>query len=157
MRNGTIAQWTRAQHAQHGAAVRLSPREVSFISGETAWPDIYGFRTGKHQNTGPYLKDMSWYLKPVNGVRSLISSDESAHSRMRRNLAHAFSDRALRGQEGLVQRYVDLLVHRIGEQGVSGKGVDIMRWYSKCLCAMCNRDRMLIWCLRLSQTLLLLM
>jgi hypothetical protein len=34
--------------------VRLSPDEVSFISGETAWADIYGFRVGRlkgHLNT----------------------------------------------------------------------------------------------------------
>ena len=50
---------------------------------------------------------------------------------MRRNLSHAFSDKALRQQEPLIQSYVDLLVHRIGEQVAEGKEVDITRWYSK--------------------------
>lgn len=34
-------------HKTYGDVVRFSPNEVSFISIETAFPDIYGFRTGK--------------------------------------------------------------------------------------------------------------
>lgn len=34
-------------HKKYGEVVRISPNEVSFTSGETAWPEIYGFRTGK--------------------------------------------------------------------------------------------------------------
>ena len=34
-------------HKKYGEVVRMSPNEVSFTSGETAWPEIYGFRTGK--------------------------------------------------------------------------------------------------------------
>lgn len=60
MRNGNIVPWIKDQHDKYGDAVRLAPNEVSFISGETAWPDIYGFRTGKYKNTGAYLKDRSW-------------------------------------------------------------------------------------------------
>jgi hypothetical protein len=60
VRNGNIARWLKELHEEHGDAVRVAPNEVSFISGETAWQDIYGFRTGKHKHTGPYLKDRSW-------------------------------------------------------------------------------------------------
>ncbi|KAF1833178.1 cytochrome P450 monooxygenase-like protein [Decorospora gaudefroyi] len=130
MRNGSIVPWMKKLHEEYGDAVRVAPDEVSFISGETAWPDIYGFRTGKYKNTGPYLKDKSWYLKPLNGVRSIVSADEETHSRMRKNLSHAFSDKALRQQEPLIQGYVDLLVHRLREHATEGKDVDIMRWYN---------------------------
>ncbi|KAF1941734.1 cytochrome P450 monooxygenase-like protein [Clathrospora elynae] len=130
MRNGSINAWIKSQHDQYGDAVRLAPGEVSFISGETAWPDIYGFRIGRHKNTGHYLKDKNWYALPVNGVRSLISADTERHSCMRRNLSHAFSDRALRQQEPLIQSYVDLLVQRIGEHAAEGKDMDITQWYN---------------------------
>lgn len=60
MRNGDIAKWTKELHEKYGDAVRVAPNQVSFISGETAWPDIYGFRTGKYKNTGHYLKDRNW-------------------------------------------------------------------------------------------------
>src|SRR4051812_9812525 len=83
IRNGTIAPWLRELHRKYGDAVRVNPSEVSFISGETAWQDIYGFRTGKHK-TGAYLKDRSWFSKPINGTYSIVASDEEAHSRMRK-------------------------------------------------------------------------
>jgi len=49
---------------------------------------------------------------------------------MRRSLSHAFSDKALRGQESLIQSYVDLLVQRLGEHAAEDTDVDIRTWYS---------------------------
>jgi cytochrome P450 len=123
-------RWTQQLHDTYGSAVRLAPNDVSFISGETAWADIYGFRTGAHKHTGAYLKDRTWFPTPINGVYTLLAADEADHSRMRRNLSHAFSAQALREQETLVQRYVDLLVFRLGEHAEKGERVDIMRWYN---------------------------
>jgi hypothetical protein len=59
-RKGNIANWVKQLHEQYGEVVRVAPTEVSFISGDTAWPDIYGFRTGKYKNTGAFLKDRAW-------------------------------------------------------------------------------------------------
>jgi cytochrome P450 len=125
-----MVAWIKEQHEKYGDAVRLAPNDVSFISGETAWPDIYGFRSGKYKNTGAYLKDRAWFPKPINGVYTLLAADEVDHSRIRRNLSHAFSDKALREQEPLIQQYVDLLVHRLGEHAAENKPIDIMRWYN---------------------------
>jgi len=130
MRNGNIVPWIKEQHDKYGEVVRLAPTEVSFISGETAWPDIYGFRTGRYKNTGAYLKDRSWFPTPINKVWSIIPANEEDHSRMRRNISHAFSDKALREQETLIQSYVNLLVHRLSENAQEGKDVDIVRWYT---------------------------
>ena len=130
MRNGTILPWVQKNHEIYGDVVRLAPGEVSFISGETAWQDIYGFRTGNHK-TPPYLKDRTWFPKPMNGVYSIIGSDEALHTKLRRNFSHAFSDKALRSQEGIIQGFVDLLVHRLHEQVQEGvAAVDLMRWYN---------------------------
>ena len=50
---------------------------------------------------------------------------------MRRSLAPAFSDKALREQESLIQSYDDLLIHCLGEQIELGKPVvDMTRWYN---------------------------
>jgi cytochrome P450 len=130
MRAGSIAAWIKELHEKHGDAVRIAPNEVSFTSGETAWPEIYGFRSGKYKNTGAYLKDLTWFPKPINGVYSMLLSDEANHSRMRRSLSHAFSDKALREQEKLIQQYVDLLVYRLGEHAAEEEHVDIVRWYN---------------------------
>ncbi|KAF2478053.1 cytochrome P450 monooxygenase-like protein [Lindgomyces ingoldianus] len=130
LRNGNVLPWIRDLHEKYGDVVRVTPTDVSFISGETAWQDIYGFRTGKHK-TEAYLKDHNWFPQPINGTYSLIASDEASHSRMRRNLSHAFSDKALRDQEGLIQGFVDLLVLRLKEAIQESKPtVDIMRWYN---------------------------
>jgi cytochrome P450 len=129
-RSGTIAQWLQKLHTQYGDVVRVAPTELSFISGETAWPDIYGFRTGKYKDTGAYLKDRAWFPKPLNGVYSIIPSLEADHSRLRRNLSHAFSDKALRAQEPLIMSYVDLLIHKLSSFAEKGEEVNIMRWYN---------------------------
>ena len=60
MFDGSSVQWVKECHDKYGDAVRVTPSEVSFISGETAWQSIYGFRVGKSKNTGYYLKDRSW-------------------------------------------------------------------------------------------------
>ncbi|USP76606.1 cytochrome P450 monooxygenase-like protein [Curvularia clavata] len=130
VRAGSIVSWLEALHKKYGHAVRLAPNEVSFSSGDTAWPDIYGFRTGKHKDVGVYSKDKSWLAEPPNGVQHLINADEVTHTRMRRTLAHAFSDKSLREQEPLLQEYADLLVERLSQYATDGKSTDIVRWYN---------------------------
>lgn len=111
--------------------MRYSPDEVSFISGETAWQDIYGFRTGKSKGTESFqkvriicvvirgkltvVKNPVFYGKPPNGVPSMLLAADQPHGRMRRTISHAFSDKALREQEPLIQRYADLLIDRLKE------------------------------------------
>ncbi len=131
IRNGTMAHWIQRLHEKYGDVVRIAPNELSFISGESAWQDIYGLRIGK-RNTGAYLKDPMFFPLPPNGVNSMIAANEADHARERRLVSHAFSDRALRDQESIIQSYVDLLVQRLHEQ-VQGEGhgkVDMVRWYN---------------------------
>ncbi|USP80045.1 cytochrome p450 monooxygenase [Curvularia clavata] len=130
VRTGKIHSWIQEVHEKYGEAVRVAPAEVSFISAETAWSDVYGFRTGKYKDTGAYLKDPAWYTMPVNGVRSILSADEEAHSRMRRNLSHLFSEKSLRQQESLIRGYVDLLVQRMSEHAAQGQEMDLVRWFN---------------------------
>lgn len=107
--------------------VRIAPDELSFISGETAWQDIYGFRGGKKAEFG---KDLHWYSPSPNNVRSMLSTTRESHSRVRRIFSHAFSDKALRDQEPLIQRYIDLLVQRLRERAEQGVDVDVVRYYN---------------------------
>jgi hypothetical protein len=60
----------------------------------------------------------------------MLASNEADHSRVRRNLSHAFSDKVLREQEQLIMQYVDLLVYRLREHAEAGKPVDMMSWYN---------------------------
>ena len=65
-----------------------------------------------------------------NGITSVLSADDTAHSRQRRLLAHAFSDKALREQEPLLHGYVDLLISKLHEESHARDGVvDLVDWY----------------------------
>ncbi|KAK8199757.1 cytochrome P450 [Phyllosticta capitalensis] len=108
---GTIPGYVAQLHAQYGPVVRLAPNELSYITAE-AWRDIYGH---KLNNRGGLAKDLTFYSQDSVGENGIIRTNDSDHARQRRLLAHAFSDRALRDQEPLIRRYVDLLSKKIGE------------------------------------------
>ncbi|KAF6220920.1 hypothetical protein HO133_002600 [Letharia lupina] len=128
---GTTVENTVKLHEKYGEMVRISPNEVSFISAETAFPDIYGFRTGKLKGHLNMAKDPVWYVKPENGAPAILQANDEDHSRGRRVLAHAFSERALMAQEPLLQRYVGQLVDGLKEvTSASNDAVDMVRWYN---------------------------
>lgn len=103
--------------------VRISPRELSFINADV-WNDFFGKRGIV------YDKDMAVYGKLPNGVPSLLTANRYDHSRMRRVLNHAFSERALREHEPVVEGYVNLLISRLHEKIQEGANVDLLDWYS---------------------------
>ncbi len=57
---GTTAQNVLKLHEKYGEVVRLTPNEISISSGETAWQEIYGFRTGKQKGQLSMQKDRAW-------------------------------------------------------------------------------------------------
>jgi cytochrome P450 len=113
-------------HDKYGDVVRTAPRTLVYRSPQ-AWKDIYGHRKS---GDGSFLKDPKFYLQGPNGP-NIINSNDADHSRGRRLLSHAFSERALREQEGLVQSYVDMLIDRLkGEISASRETVDMSQWYN---------------------------
>ncbi|KAJ5547095.1 hypothetical protein N7494_004680 [Penicillium frequentans] len=114
-----------ALHDRYGPVVRISPDELAFNTPQ-AFRDIYGARPG-----GCLPKDRSRYIPPANGVDHLVCAvDHGVHARQRRLLAHAFSERALRDQEGLITAYVDTMITKLQEEVDKGKNVpvDIKNW-----------------------------
>ncbi|KAJ6086858.1 hypothetical protein N7467_005772 [Penicillium canescens] len=113
-----------ALHARYGPAIRISPDELAFNTPQS-FRDIYGNRPG-----GCFQKDRSHYIKPANGVDHLVCAvDNSTHARQRRLLAHAFSEKALRDQEGLIRGYVDTLINKLRLRVKHGDSlVDIKSW-----------------------------
>ncbi|KAJ5168470.1 Cytochrome monooxygenase lcsI [Penicillium canariense] len=113
-------------HDRYGDVVRIGPTALVYRSAK-AWTDIYGQRKSGDR---PFLKDPKFYMSGPNGP-NLLNADEADHARGRRLLSHAFSERALRDQEGLIGSYVDLLVDRLkGEIAASRETVDMTRWYN---------------------------
>ena len=119
---GNCENKTLDLHEKYGPVVRVGVNELSYISPQ-AWVDIYGQRPG----VGQMPKVV---YKPPEGFEArhmLIASTED-HTRHRRLLTHAFSDRALREQEPIVKEYVDLLMQRLGE--TAGEKVDMTAWFN---------------------------
>ena len=107
-------------HAKYGIVVRTHPDELSFI-GASGWKDIYAAR--------PELpKPVFGVLQTPSGVPSIVTiPDPQTHGHQRKIIAPAFSDHALREQEYILQKYSDLLISRLREQGDE---VNIIEWYN---------------------------
>ena len=112
-------------HKQYGNIVRVGPNELAFFSPE-GLKDIYTKRPG-HKLP---LKDRSHYPMPPNGVDNIVTAtDEATHARHRRLLGYAFSDKALKEQEPILQGYVKLFITRLRQQVPRGP-VDIKSFFN---------------------------
>ncbi|TGO65006.1 hypothetical protein BELL_1022g00040 [Botrytis elliptica] len=125
-------QWPhtlKALHEEYGPIVRYSPNDVSFISAQ-AWNEIYGH--GK-PNKPTMSKDLRLYRETLTESKNILIANDADHSRMRRLLSHAFSEKALRGQEDILRSHIDKLISSLGtradEQGETAV-VDLCLWYN---------------------------
>ena len=116
-----------ALHEKYGPVVRTSPKELSFNSA-ASWKDIYGFRPGHR----PFIKSRFYDGGSfADQAHSIVSErDVGAHARMRKDLAHAFSDRSLKEQEGPVATVVDLFISQLGVHGLGEDGTDVVMWFN---------------------------
>ena len=60
----------------------------------------------------------------------MLVADDSNHARQRRTLSHAFSAKAVVGQENLISEFVDLFIMKIQELVDDGQIVDMNQWYN---------------------------
>lgn len=76
-------------------------------------------------------KDPAWYSQPVNGVPSILVADDEGHSKGRKVLSHAFSERAIVAQEELLQNYVNQLISRLKQTtSASKEAMNMVEWYN---------------------------
>ncbi|KAI0012831.1 cytochrome P450 monooxygenase-like protein [Xylariaceae sp. FL0662B] len=106
--SGNQVPWLRRLHCKYGPVVRFGPRDISY-SDARAWKDIYGYHKGRPENS----KDPKFYPLAENGAPALADLHEPDHTLIRRIMAPAFSDRALKDQEPLFRHYADLMVTTI--------------------------------------------
>ena len=131
-----MRRWTDGQfvftikelHDKYGPVVRIAANQLSF-STATSWKEIYGHTPGRRA----FLKGA--FYEPMPGeVRNLLSeSDPASHSLMRRNLSHGFSATALKSQEDLIQKFVDLFIDQINGRKTGGeelRSVDVVKWFN---------------------------
>lgn len=99
--------------------MRVAPNELSFNSAQS-WKDIYGFRQGHKSFIKSEFYDGGSFA--ARGVHSIVSErDPVVHGRMRRLLAHAFSNTSLHEQEETVAKTVDRFIQVVGEQAAKSK------------------------------------
>ena len=113
-------------HDQYGPAVRFTPSDVSFITPQ-AWQTIYGH---KKQGQLSFQKDKRLYRSALTDADNILLADDANHSRHRRLLAHAFSEKALRGQEGVLNHYLALLLSQLSKRADNGEVVNLVQWYN---------------------------
>ncbi|MDI1490296.1 MAG: hypothetical protein OHK93_001496 [Ramalina farinacea] len=121
---GKSYDYTDRVHEHYGPIVRVGPTELT-IRTSAAWKDIYMHR--------PQIqKESANQTQPVNRAQSLLTADELDHPRQRRILSHAFSDKAIREQEQLMQPYFSLLISRVRRDAEirPGKKVDMSKWFN---------------------------
>ncbi|KAI1284750.1 cytochrome P450 [Xylaria sp. FL0933] len=108
-------------HQRYGNVVRVAPNELSFNTIQ-AHNDIYSVPS---RNRKPFIKDATFYNNG-DSVRVLFYEiDPTEHAWQRKLLAPSFSATALRKQEHIIHRYVDLFVQKIGSLSASSHGVGV--------------------------------
>lgn len=123
---GTLPFDMLALHRQYGPVVRIAPDELAF-QDPAAWRDIMGHRTAG--GGGEFEKSQTFY-RPVEDIPTdIVNAGREEHGRLRRTMAHGFSERAMREQQGIIGGYVDLLIEALGREGGTGK-VDVAAWYN---------------------------
>lgn len=103
---GQALKVVTALHKKYGPVVRLAPNELSYIDAQ-AWKDVYG-----HRKPGQpvWRKDPAQAGPEEAGVPGIFRSEGQEHTQLKKVFNHAFSDKALRAQEGLIRTHCKMLV-----------------------------------------------
>ncbi|OJD29661.1 toxin biosynthesis cytochrome p450 monooxygenase [Diplodia corticola] len=119
--SGHLPRDLTSLHAKYGEAVRTSPDMVSFSAPE-AWNDIYGHSTRQ--------RFQKWGMtRSQAGVDHILCANDADHARQRRTINHAFSEKALRAQEGILMAYVDGLTQGLERRaGAGAAAVNVKEW-----------------------------
>lgn len=112
-------------HKRYGDIVRIAPDELAF-SHPDAWQDIMGHQKGK-----PEFPKANWFYRPMEDQAGhVVNESRAQHGRLRRQMAHGFSEKAMRDQEPMIRGYVDILLQRLHEFCESGTPVILSDWYN---------------------------
>ncbi|OAA64113.1 cytochrome P450 3A17 [Akanthomyces lecanii RCEF 1005] len=109
-------------HRRYGPIVRVSPNQIA-VDGSIGWSSAFSHSTNNKPEFG---KPFEQYFR--GDATSLIGAPKNRHRRIRRQLAHAFSARALAEQEATVTQYVDMLLQRLHILENEGTEFDIIPW-----------------------------
>ncbi|KAI1076269.1 cytochrome P450 [Whalleya microplaca] len=124
---GTLPFEVLDLHKHYGEVVRIAPDELSFANPQ-AWTDIMGHRA---RGLPEFEKSDNFYRPLSSTPRDIISAQREEHGLLRRQLAHGFSEKSLRGQEPIIKHYIDLLIRRLQDGcGAGEKALNLVAWYN---------------------------
>ena len=118
---GVVDMNVGALHEKYGEVVRFTTGHLSFITAQ-AWKDMHGY--GHKQLPKPTFK------RPASEPSDIIIANDEDHTRFRKSLSHAFSEKALRDQEPLIKVYIDLLIGKLKDFAASGQLADMVNFYN---------------------------
>ncbi|RFU72210.1 hypothetical protein TARUN_10052 [Trichoderma arundinaceum] len=121
MVSGNMHKKIEKLHRKYGPAVRVGPDHLA-LDGSIAWPEVFKFKKG-----GAEFGKVENYLFE-NDKLGIIAAPKDVHRRQRRQLSHAFSDAALREQEAVINKYLDLLIQCLTEKSASNESFNIVDW-----------------------------
>lgn len=113
-------------HEKYGEIVRTGPDTVCFNNPD-AWSEIYTQKSGQML----FPKDPVRHTRElwINGAPEIFTAENIDHPRLRRMLNPAFTNKALREQEPLIQDNVSLLIRKLQQQVGDGTStLDIDKW-----------------------------
>ncbi|RDA93278.1 hypothetical protein CP533_2065 [Ophiocordyceps camponoti-saundersi (nom. inval.)] len=126
---GNLPVFTAALHELHGPVVRVAPGELSFISSQ-AWRDIY-LPLNDRQGVRELVKDGKFYSIFGHTAGNIMTANFREHEQLRRQLSPGFSDKSLRLQEPIIQRYVDIFVSKLREVADNEKArINLTDWFT---------------------------
>ena len=124
---GKLAVTFHALHQEYGPVIRTAPNELSFIE-PGALRAIYAER---RKLCPVFRKNYDTFNETRNQIsHSVFIAGDSDHSRMRKIINHAFSDRALRDQEPRIQDHVQTLIQGLDSNRSKGGVLDINEWFN---------------------------
>lgn len=112
-------------HKRYGNAVRIAPDEVAFAHPD-AWNEIQGHRKGAAE-----LEKAPWFYRVLpEEPLHIVNEGREQHGRLRRQMAHSFSEKNMRDQEPMIRKYIDLLLDQLRRLSSEKEPVVISDWYN---------------------------
>ena len=128
--SGEQAFHTQRLHDRYGPVVRIGPNHLSFTDPQ-AWKEIYSHRTGDGHGLQEMPKSTEFTRNVKGQLTTIVNADQEEHQRLRRALAHGFSDSSMRQQESVMLKHVNMLVDRLRQEGAGGQNkLNMAEWYN---------------------------
>lgn len=115
-------------HNKYGSIVRIAPNELAYIDPQ-AWKDIHGTRPGQ----ALIERNSVWFRRRPDEPDSIMGSNEEAHARYRRAFAGSFTEKAVKDQSPVLEKYVSLLMQKFDKLCEVSSGsttVNITSWFN---------------------------